>query len=116
MVDAAPEESVTLPDFLGSGKLALRVNVGTGMGWVSGHNRVPSLCNTLRAMCARWFLVSSSPLYQSGKTMRTPSMPLLHIPGGSFEPAVVSSVPQYHLTIPVITFRSAGKGFTVVRS
>jgi hypothetical protein len=43
MVDALPEESVTLPEVVGIGKVTFMVSAGTGMGWVLGHRDTPFL-------------------------------------------------------------------------
>src|SRR5215203_782008 len=116
MVEASPEESVTVPEVVGIGKLAFMVSVGTGMGWVEGHFRVPSLWALLRAICERWLSLSifcaplASLATQSGKMMRSPSTPPLHRVGGSAEPALSSLVPpppQYHLTRAPLTSLSA---------
>src|SRR5215217_5398485 len=95
------------------GKLAFMVSVGTGMGWVEGHTRVPSLWATLRAMCDLCTRVGSGSSVlsifctpgdcsatQSGKMIFRPSTPPLHCVGGSAEPDLSSSpppLPQYHL-------------------
>ena len=42
MVEAAPDESVTVPDVVGTRNLTSMVSVATGFGWVSGHCLVPS--------------------------------------------------------------------------
>jgi hypothetical protein len=44
MVEAAPEESVTLPEAVGMGKRTFMLRAGTGFLWVVGHRHVPSLC------------------------------------------------------------------------
>src|SRR5215207_8303261 len=111
------------------GKLAFMVSVGTGMGWVEGHTRVPLLCATLRAVCDLCTRVGSgssvlsifctpgdSSATQSGKIIFRPSTPPLHCAGGSAEPALSSPVPQYHLMrlplmfLAVMILRLARKG------
>ena len=122
MVEASPEESVTVPEVVGILKLALIVSVGTGMECVSGHSRpVPSLERTLRTMCNLWSVLSStcwpfaSAATQSGKTIRTPSTPPLHRVGGVAEPVPLSEIPHLHvMRAELITFRSGAKGLTCV--
>src|SRR5918998_679200 len=115
--EAPPDDSVTSPGVVGIRKLALTVNVGTGMGWVPGHRRLPSLLSTLRAMCDLWSALSVLPLEQSGKTIRKPRTPPPHRVGGVFVPAAVSLVPQLHvMRLALITLRSATKGLTCVWS
>jgi hypothetical protein len=48
MLEASPEESVTVPAVVGMGNLMLSISIGTGVGWVSGHwFGPPSLGRTL---------------------------------------------------------------------
>jgi hypothetical protein len=63
-------------------------------------------------MCDRWSALSSFPLEQSGKRMRTTSVPLVHRVGGD-----VAYLPAKHLQVAcefslVTTFSPGGCGRT----
>jgi hypothetical protein len=46
IVEAAPEESLTLPGVVGMGNITFMLRAGTGFWWLVGQRHVPSLCLT----------------------------------------------------------------------